>query len=191
MSLLKKHIPNLLLTTLLTLLLAACSPQDKSTVILDANTTDTLRCIADQSHCQFELASGQVQVLFDVDKIVAEQPFAMVLNYQGAETLTNINGYIEGADMFMGKIPLFFTVRSPVNDKELNNQNSSTSALGNLQSVAKTVVDRQQENNQAFNAEVLLGSCSAEQMAWRIWLTFTTSNHNTYSKMLTVVSYRS
>lgn len=188
MNFLKKLALRLLLSLLTTLLLAACNPQDKSKIMLDDKKTRTTTCIAQQSQCQFDLASGQVQVLFDVEKIVAEQSFNMVLNYRGVETLTKISGYLEGVDMFMGKIPLFIDARAPepwLNDKALNDR-----TLANLESPTKNVSQMKQEKRQVFHAEILVGSCSAEQMTWRIWLTFTTNNNQTYRKTLTVVSYR-
>lgn len=159
--------------TLLAITLTACNPQDKTNATASEKKIRKAQCMAQQSQCEFDLAGGQVQVLFDVDKITAEQSFNMVVNYHGAETLVNISGYLEGVDMYMGKIPLFIEPRLSVSAIE-----------------KKIVTDLKQTNKQVFQAEVLVGSCSAEQMTWRMWLTFTTSEHKTYNKMLTVVSYR-
>lgn len=163
-----------ILFTVLAITLTACNPQDKTDAIASDKKKRTAQCLAQQSQCEFDLAGGKVQVLFDVDKITAEQSFNMVVNYHGAETLINISGYLEGGDMYMGKIPLFIEPRLSVNSIE-----------------NKIAADVKQASKQVFQAEVLVGSCSAEQMTWRIWLTFTTSEHKAYSKMLTVVSYRS
>jgi len=194
MNYLKKLALSFFLTVLTTMLLTACSPQEKSKIILADKKTRDLKCIALQSHCQFDLASGQVQVLFDVDKIVAEQSFNMVLNYRGAKTLTKISGYLEGVDMFMGKIPLFIDSLAPeafFSDQALNDQALNDKTLVNSTLPTKALAQMKRENQQMFQAEVLVGSCSAEQMIWRIWLSFSFSDNQTYSKMLTVVSYRS
>jgi len=158
----------------------ACSPQVENKTTANDKNARTAQCIDLQSQCQFDLMAGQVQVLFDVDKITAEQSFTLYVSYHGAETLTNISGYLEGADMFMGKIPLFIEPR--LSDSAIDSE-----VLADLKQSEIEVAQRKQ----VFQAEVLVGSCSAEQMTWRIWLTFTTSENKTYRKMLTVVSYRS
>lgn len=194
MHLLKKLTPTLLFTTLLTLWLIACSPQQKSKAMFDDKASRTLQCIAQQSRCQFDLASGQVQILFDVDKILAEQSFTMVLNYKGAETLSNISGYLEGVDMFMGKIPLFIEALKTgalINNNGLSEHLTNTSTLAKIKTIVTPVTEVKQKKHQVFQTDVLVGSCSAEQMTWRVWLTFTTSDNKTYRKMLTIVSYRS
>jgi len=173
-----------ILFILLAIQLTACSPQDNAMPTMGDKKNPTAQCLSQQSQCKFDLVGGQVQVLFDVDKIVAEQSFNMVVHYQGAETLTNITGYLEGVDMFMGKIPLFIEAHEP--DKMINDN-----ALADVKPPANTMTPLNKNIKQVFHAEVLVGSCSAEQMTWRIWLTFTTSEDKNYSKMLTVVSYRS
>ncbi|ASP47185.1 hypothetical protein [Cognaticolwellia beringensis] len=193
----------ILLLPLLAIILVACSPQDTNTNIAGDITPRTAQCIAQQSQCQFDIAGGQVHVLFDVEKIVAEQSFNMVLNYQGNETLKNISGYLEGVDMFMGKIPLFIEPQiserliddSAKADLKASANDISQSQLDITQGITQGV--KQDVNHvvnhlvsQVFQAEVLVGSCSVEHMTWRIWLTFTTNKNKTFTKMFTVPSYR-
>ncbi|TWX73364.1 hypothetical protein [Colwellia sp. C1TZA3] len=191
MNIVKKLARDILLT-LLVILLIACSPQDHANTTVAVQNTRTAQCIAQQSQCQFDLAGGAVQVLFDIDRIVAEQAFNMVVNYQGTQALISVSGYLEGVNMYMGKIPLFIEEVFPKN--KINNK-----GLDNLKPVgidiAQLKIDptsgREIASKQVFQAEVLVGSCSAEQMTWRIWLTFTTVENKSYTKMLTVASYRS
>lgn len=160
-------------------MLVACNPQSENSNESHNKKIHIAQCIALQSQCQFDLMAGQVDVLFDVDKITAEQSFNMVVNYHGTETLTGISGYLEGVDMFMGKIPLFIeerSIESSPDEKVLADLAPPNSDVAPLK--------------QTFQAEVLVGSCSAEQMTWRIWLTFTTSENKTYTKTFTVMSYR-
>ncbi|MGB2740116.1 MAG: hypothetical protein WBC60_06115 [Cognaticolwellia sp.] len=179
MNLLEKLTTSLLFSLFATMLVA-CNPQSGNSNESHDKKMRIAQCIALQSQCQFDLMAGQVDVLFDVDKITAEQSFNMVVNYHGAETLTSISGYLEGVDMFMGKIPLFIEER--LIESSTDEKISAELAQPN-RDIAQV--------KQTFQAEVLVGSCSAEQMTWRIWLTFTTSENKSYSKTFTVMSYRS
>jgi hypothetical protein len=185
-----------ILLTWLAILLTACSPQDKGNTTVDVQSIRTAQCIAQQSQCQFDLAGGQVQVLFTVDRIVAEQEFNMVLNYQGPPALTSVSGYLEGVNMYMGKIPLFIEEDFPnnkMNNKKLDNVKPEKMDITQLKidNEFDSTFESETASKQVFKTEVLVGSCSAEEMTWRIWLTFTTVEQKTYTKMLTVVSYRS
>ncbi|MBA6339793.1 hypothetical protein H4J59_02040 [Colwellia sp. MB02u-10] len=189
-----------ILLTWLAILLTACSPQDKGNTTVDVQSIRTAQCIAQQSQCQFDLAGGQVQVLFTVDRIVAEQEFNMVLNYQGPQALTSVSGYLEGVNMYMGKIPLFIEEDFPnnkMNNKKLDNVKPEKMDITQLKidnefdSTFDSTFESETASKQVFKTEVLVGSCSAEEMTWRIWLTFTTVEQKTYTKMLTVASYRS
>lgn len=182
MNSLEKLAPYIVLI-LSTLFLNACGPQKSSKVINPDSKARTPQCLAQQSPCQFDLGAGQVQVLFDVNKVLAEQPFTMFVNYQGSEKIANITGYLEGADMFMGKIPLFI-------EQRLLSSTVNKQALANIPSPTKQTAQHQQDKKQVFQADVLVGSCAAEQMTWHIWLTFTTMKNKIYHKMLTIVSYR-
>ena len=184
----------------LAILLTACSPQEKVNPTVGVQSVRTAQCIAQQSQCQFDLAGGRVQVLFTVDRIVAEQAFNMVLNYQGAQALTSVSGYLEGVNMYMGKIPLFIEESFPnnrTNNKKLDNLTPEQIDITQLKvesefdSTFESTIESETASKQVFQTEVLVGSCSAEDMTWRIWLTFTTVEQKTYTKMLTVASYRS
>lgn len=195
MNISKKLAQDILLTWL-AILLTACSPQEKANTKVDDQSRRTAQCIAQQSQCQFDLAGGQVQVLFNVERIVAEQAFNMVLNYQGTQALTSVSGYLEGVNMYMGKIPLFIEEdfsNNRLNNKKLDNvkaEQIDTTQL-KIESTFESKFESETASKQVFQADVLVGSCSAEEMTWRIWLTFSTVEEKTYTKMLTVASYRS
>jgi hypothetical protein len=176
-----------LITIFLSLVLIACSPENKSNLVADNASPKIAQCIVDQSQCEFQLIDAQAQVLFDVDKIVAEQPFNMVIKYQGKDSLKSINGYLEGVDMYMGKIPLFFEPQLSINDIADKATENSNSAIIKSAQLPKKI---KQNSKQAFQTEVLVGSCSAAQMKWRIWLMFITEENKKQTKMFTVQSYR-
>ncbi len=168
----------------LTILGSACNGENAQASKENNDPARKMQCIEQQSQCFFDVAEGRVDVLFDVDKIIAEQAFNISVNYTGAKTINTVSGYMEGVDMFMGKIPLFL-------EKSIN-----ADSTGNVKAVSTgTVVDNaesmSQNNIQAFQGEVLVGSCSAEKMTWKIWLTFTDNDKKNYTKMLTIVSHRS
>ena len=195
MNISKKLAQGILLTWS-AILLTACSPQDKVNLAAGVKSVRTAQCITQQSQCQFDLAGGQVQVLFTVDRIVAEQAFNMVLNYQGTQALISVSGYLEGVNMYMGKIPLFIDEdfqNNRLNNKKLDNLTPEKIDITQLkiESEFDSIFESETASKQVFKAEVLVGSCSAEEMTWRIWLTFTTVEQKTYTKMLTVASYRS
>ena len=138
--------------------LIACKPDTNN-----VPTLKTAQCLESQSNCFIDTQFGRVAVAFDQGKILTEVPFSIFLTLKATpdsinntsldneeKTLTEIakvDAYMEGKEMFMGKVPVFF---SPVN-KENNNQLTQTDMV----------------------AETMLGSCSQEQMVWRLWLKLT------------------
>ena len=66
------------------------------------------KCISAQSQCHAEGEFGQFTITFDTEKPIAEQPFYMYVRYQGDKQLSKLEAYMEGKNMYMGKVPLFF-----------------------------------------------------------------------------------
>jgi hypothetical protein len=165
----------------LTFLLTACNGESEQGT---KAPTREMKCLEQQSQCFFDVADGYVEVLFDVNKIIAEQVFNISVNYIGVKTINKVSGYMEGVDMFMGKIPLFLEKNKGPDNKRYLNAISAGATIGNDKLTDLPII-------QAFQGEVLVGSCSAEKMTWKIWLTFTDSENKTYTKMLTIVSHRS
>lgn len=171
------------LLIMLIVCLSACN--DKTYQHNDKNKSkvDSFQCIRQQSQCFFDIADGQAKVQFNVDKIIVEQEFTLAINYSGDKTLASISGYLEGVEMYMGKIPIFLRL---IQAKEGNhNQVSDDKML----SESDTEIIHE-ERLQIFQGQVQVGSCSAEKMTWRMWLTFTTSDNQTHHKMLTIISNR-
>lgn len=146
--------------------LVACNESKPSSNNNHLASNKTMQCLAEQSPCNFAVGSGRVEVQFDVEKIVAEQPFNVSVNYIGSDAIISVTGYMEGVEMFMGKIPVFLERRV----------------------ISGEIVD---EQVQTFTGELFVGSCSAQKMTWKMWLTFTTQSNQKISKMITLVSYRS
>lgn len=151
--------------SILLVCLCACEPKTAASNKNIQIKTSQLRCLSQMSECHFTLPVGDVELLFDVDKIIAEQSVNFYVNYFGEEEIVNVSGFMEGVDMFMGKIPVFL---------ELQNNGDTSSKV-----------------KQRFQGELLFGSCSEQQMQWRMWLTFTTKDKKTHTKMVTLISHRS
>ena len=118
-------------------LLFACQPKQTEQVSYQAP-----QCIEGQSECQVVLPIGNAGVSFNLARITAETPFDIVVTIESAADITKVSGYLEGVNMYMGKIPLF----------------------------SNEMVKSDDENslNVVFNTQ--LGSCAAPQMRWQAWL---------------------
>ena len=119
-------------------MLTACTPAIKKTPV-----TVIPQCLESQSQCVVETQFGKIEVLFNRNKILTEVPFTIYLKFINEDSakaykIAQVKAYMEGKEMFMGKIPVFFSVT---------------------------------EQKNTLMAETLLGSCSEEQMVWRLWLT--------------------
>ncbi|NQZ89784.1 MAG: hypothetical protein HRT54_19610 [Colwellia sp.] len=126
------------------------------------------QCLSDQSRCEVITEFGTVLVKFNVEKVLTELPFSILVEFKESSLLSNeinqkdkqntklkVLGYMEGKTMFMGKIPLFF--------------------------------DNQLEDNKynQFIAETMLGSCSEDRMTWRIWITLEINDINNKKEQTT------
>lgn len=119
-------------------------------------------CIAGQTQCLFETNKGKIYLLFNQEFLVAEAPFQITLNYTSTKkSIAKIQGFMEGSDMFMGKIPLFF---------ELKNSDEMT---------------------QQFAADVLFGSCGQPEMRWNISLRMSFTDGSHQQIFTEVTSYQS
>jgi hypothetical protein len=160
--------------------LMAC---DNNGVQVDKKTADVARqmqCLEQQSSCYLDVANGRAEILFDVNRITAEDAFNISINYEGLSTIKTVTGYMEGVNMFMGKIPLFL-------EQTIEPKKTASSVVKTLEATKLTKMDRLQ----MFQGEMLVGSCSEKTMTWRVWLTFTTEGNQTETKMFTIVSHRS
>jgi hypothetical protein len=141
------------LVLLFFLFIVGCERTEKKTI-----SSIQPHCLASQSLCKISNSFGEILVLFDVEKVITEQAFNIIIKTEHDSPDLKVTGYLEGKDMFMGKIPLFF-----------------------------------QKNDSAdYSTEAFLGSCSEEQMVWRMWLTFTDStSNNTKEKQTAFIDFTS
>ncbi|MEM5554206.1 hypothetical protein WNY51_04830 [Pseudocolwellia sp. AS88] len=108
------------------------------------------KCISSQSNCFIKSASGDFSLLFNQEPVITETPFNISLISQTKNTIKNISAHMEGKNMFMGKVPLFFQ-QALVNTKE---------------------------QKQHYIADTMLGSCSEEKMRWVIYFKITLEDPN-------------
>lgn len=165
--------------------LSACGPKDNVSDATEQQTVKNFSCIEEQSPCFVNVDNGRIDVLFDVEKITAEQSFTMKVTYQGTQAVTQVTGYLEGIDMFMGKIPLFFEEHVGSNNQISSVNTLITSDTGKNTTVNSTL------SHQYFTGEVLVGSCSEQMMKWRMWLVIKTNDEKEQKRMFTIVSHRS
>jgi hypothetical protein len=141
------------LAVLLFVSLSACIPEKNQQKL-----TRPFKCITSQSVCEVTTEFGTFLVKFNVEKVVTELAFDLLVQLKQNPSITDkaskqgffkVAGYMEGKTMFMGKIPLFFT---EIEQKYQQGEKADTSG-----------------NN--FIAETMLGSCSEDMMTWRLWLT--------------------
>lgn len=83
--------------------LTACKPVKKTIQVLDKP-----QCLKSQSSCEIKTNIGVFTLRFNVREVKVEVPFTMHVSYLGKQKIKKITGYMEGKNMFMGKIPLFF-----------------------------------------------------------------------------------
>ena len=91
----------------------ACKPTETKTSQIEKKAN--FLCLSSQSHCEIDSELGKFSVLFsgltEQGKLKTELPFQIqvqLLTLDKKVKLLSIDSYIEGATMFMGKIPIFF-----------------------------------------------------------------------------------
>lgn len=144
--------------------LLACKPASQPTQVNNKPIPVSFVCLTSQSQCEVETHYGVFSIQFSAeqqqDKIKTELPFSIQLTFNSANSkfqLKNIASFLEGKTMFMGKIPVFFEIRSI-------DQNVDISKVDNSK-----IDNSQIDTNNTFIAESLLASCSEEIMTWKLW----------------------
>lgn len=105
------------------LLISACNPISKNDSSITANVL-VPKCIGSQSRCEVSVDTATFSIKFSQhqvsDNIKTELPFFIELTQlpqknskQNAkqdinQSIINVSAYLEGKDMFMGKVPVFF-----------------------------------------------------------------------------------
>jgi len=130
------------------------------------------KCLPSQSTCHLEMDFADISIGFSQqlplpvmnqsgdEHILAEREFVVVSTFAIDEgiKIDAVTAYMEGKDMFMGKVPLLFSL------KESSPKNSSQPIEGGEQKVNNIV---------SYSAESLLANCTEELMVWRIWFSVT------------------
>jgi hypothetical protein len=122
------------------------------------------KCISNQSACVIKLVSGEFSILFNRDPIITETGFDIFLISKSKHVIKNISAHMEGKNMYMGKIPLFFEPSSNHKNQEFNGfkVNDEEVELTDPHLILR---------NKSYIANTMLGSCSEENMRWVIYLT--------------------
>lgn len=137
----------------LILILFGCQPNNTTDLVLDKPI-----CIPSQSDCTVNTAAGLFSISFNQIAPKAELPFEIHLEYTGGGSIKKVSGYLEGVDMFMGKIPLFFSQSEPKTGQ-----------------------------NPVYIAQAMFGSCSLKEMKWKaIFIADIEHNQNTVQQLFTI-----
>lgn len=110
-------VKNYLLHLLAIFFLFGCSKQESV-----ENFTQEPACIDSQSVCFIKSELGDIELAFNSRYLIAEQPFELQVKSL-SDTLIVKGGFMEGEDMYMGKIPLLFK-------QQANNIYVATSMFG-------------------------------------------------------------
>jgi len=91
----------------------------------EETTVISSQCLPSQSQCFIETTVGTFNITFSINpahkKVITEVPFHIVVELvqsnDNTNKIMNLEGYLEGRDMFMGKIPAFFS-QSKIKEKK-------------------------------------------------------------------------
>jgi hypothetical protein len=108
------------------LLLSACKPVSEQNSVSNTSVLVS-QCIESQSLCEINTELGSFSIKFSQqqlsDKVITELPFFIELSQlkknseqitdqrskpSTNKSITKVSAYLEGKDMFMGKVPVFF-----------------------------------------------------------------------------------
>lgn len=89
------------------LLLSSCSPKNEQNNFIQP------QCLASQSQCNITVSLGNFDILFNVETVLTEQTFNIIVKNNSLNDNLEIKGFLEGKEMYMGKIPLFFNKTKP------------------------------------------------------------------------------
>jgi hypothetical protein len=103
-------------------LISACKPVSEQDSTKRANAL-VAQCIESQNQCEISTELGNFSIKFSQhqlsEKIKTELPFFIELTQlpqqETMQSITKATAYLEGRDMFMGKVPIFFEPESKKN----------------------------------------------------------------------------
>ena len=112
------------------------------------------KCLSSQSACLITSTYGDFSILFNVDSIFTENEFDIVLVSHSHHQIKSISAHIEGKNMFMGKIPLFF---KPDNNettiKYITKTMLGSCSEENMRWVIFFTIDKIKENGKVVNEQ--------------------------------------
>lgn len=167
--------------------LLACDKQQKTELKTEL-TPISPKCITTQNTCVVKTDFGDFSLLFNLDPVVTETPFELVLVANSQYVINKVTAHMEGKNMFMGKIPLFF---KPLNIKiknigaealkldanantglknkhkgEYENKKFNTYENKNTEKYSQPSLSKAQY---VFQTTTMLGSCNEENMQWVVF----------------------
>ncbi len=158
----------LLLVVFCTAISVACQPinQEEKLDFVEIKP----HCITSQSQCLItgqdidisvyfsQNIQGEIKQSHAKDNIITELDFSILLSLDAQTTkkkkIKTVSAYLEGRDMFMGKIPVFFN--------ELRQEKKNTLVFNDFNI---------NPNEIKYIAKSLLANCTEDKMIWRLWLT--------------------
>ncbi|GAA6173707.1 hypothetical protein NBRC116592_33770 [Colwellia sp. KU-HH00111] len=103
------------------LLICACEPVEQAHIKKNLDEPPSFICLSSQNECELSFVYGDFTLHFsgqvDHGRIKTELPFSIALSFVPSEAsvqIKRISSYLEGVDMFMGKIPIFFEQKKTV-----------------------------------------------------------------------------
>lgn len=106
------------------------------------------------SKCKTTLDFGKVELITKPQLITPESEISFSLNFTQSKVVAIKSAWLEGKNMFMGKIPLFFkkiSAPNAANNTRLDNLESTTAVASVL-----------------FRADTMIGACTEDQMIWQM-----------------------
>lgn len=103
--------------------LLACNPIQQAPQKKSTSTQSPFSCLGSQSRCEVitDLGTFVIQFSGEVEqgRIKTELPLYIQVTFNGKDNhvkLKSVNSHLEGKDMFMGKIPVFFEIDELINN---------------------------------------------------------------------------
>lgn len=108
---------NVLILTMIWFI-SACTNDE----IVEQNYIEPI-CINSQSSCVKNTVFGSINIRYNLQDIITETPFKVYISGEQLKKGVKVKGYLEGKEMYMGKIPLLFSLHE-------NNQFIADGLLG-------------------------------------------------------------
>lgn len=99
------------------LILLVCKPVENNNFVNNEPKNGVFRCISSQSQCVITHELGDFSIYFNRDPVITEVDYQIAFKFtqkkavkgnQAKVEVKKVSAYIEGKNMYMGKIPLNF-----------------------------------------------------------------------------------